>query len=120
MVAGPVGSQHQNAGIRRILRQEPEELFRYLVNPMEVLEHEYKRPLGTRLDAEPMKDLKGLRLDCFRIRQRGRAANLTDSQEIEKDSTVLLGVHPDRAQARADFFGDCLLGIRLDDFAIAA
>src|SRR6266481_2789865 len=39
---------------------------------------------------------------------------------MKKDGAVLLGVHPDLAQTGADFFGDCLLCIRLDNSVVAA
>jgi hypothetical protein len=67
-----------------------------------------------------MEDLEGLRLDCFRMRQHGRAADVTDSQEMKKDQAVLLGVHSRLEQTRADFFGDSLQCISLDNPAIAA
>jgi hypothetical protein len=42
-VPRPIGRQHQDAGVGRILDQEPDELFRYPVDPVEVLEHQYQR-----------------------------------------------------------------------------
>jgi len=42
-VPRPIGRQHQDAGPGGILRQEADELFRYLVDPVEVLEHQNYR-----------------------------------------------------------------------------
>src|SRR6266851_52941 len=39
---------------------------------------------------------------------------------MQQGGAILLGIHPDLSQARADFLGDCLGGVGLNDAAIAA
>ncbi len=79
-----------------------------------------ERTALTALYSELPQGLESLAFDRFGIRQRGRAGAILDFQQMEQDRPVLVGIHPDLAQARADFVGDNIGGIGLDNPAIAA
>ncbi len=66
-VAGPVGRQQQDPGVANIFREKAEELLRYLVDPMEVLEHQNQRTPLTALYSELPQRLESLAFDRFGI-----------------------------------------------------
>src|ERR1700730_234566 len=80
-VLRPVSRQHQNARVADIFCQEPEKLFRYLVDPMQILEHQDERPLETQFDADLAKDFEGFRLARFGWARAGaESASLTPNR----------------------------------------
>ena len=87
---------------------------------MEVLEHQDQWTPLTALDRQLPQCLKRLALDGFGIRQRRRACDILDFQQMEQDRAVLVRIHPDLAKARADLFGDDIGGIGLENPAVAA
>ena len=99
-IAGPVGGEQQHPDVAKILREKAEELLRYLVDPMEVLEHQDQRTPLTALYRELPEGFESLAFDRFGIRQRRRAGDLLDFQQMEQDQPILVRIHPDLAKTR--------------------
>src|SRR5207244_493217 len=100
--------------------EEGEEFFRYLVEPMEVFEDEKQRPAPARADEEFAQGLERLGLDRLGTRQGRRAARILDTEEVQQQYAVLIGIQPDLSQRRAQLSGRDLGVIGLDDPADAA
>src|ERR1700720_3210756 len=66
-VAGPVSGEQQHPDVANILREKAEKLFRYLVDPMEVLEHKNKGAPVTALYRELPEGFESFAFDRFGI-----------------------------------------------------
>ena len=79
---------------------------------MQILEYEDERPLEAQFDADLAEDFEGFCFDGFGIGKGGRRAGVLDAQQMQQHGAVLIGIHPDPLQTRADLLDDRTPGCR--------
>src|SRR6266568_1454275 len=91
-VFGTIGGENKDPAAADDLAEEGEEFFRYIVEPMEVFEDEKKRPAPARADEEFAQGLERLGLDRLGTRQGRRAARIVNTEEVQQQYAILVGI----------------------------
>src|SRR5436853_394679 len=104
-VFGTIGGEDKDLATADDLAEEDEEFFRYLVEPVEVFEDEKQRPAPAGANEEFAQGLERLGLDRLGTRQGRPAAAILDTEEMQQQCAVLVGIQPDLFQGRAQLSG---------------